>query len=69
MRYYGIINGTHDLVNSSTLYVWEFERYEEDGSVKPYLGFECVSENLIPSNGTIISNFRDWLNQYAPTEI
>ena len=69
MRIYGIIDGTHELVKSSTMYVWEFNRYEEDGSIKAYLGFECTDESLIPSNGTVVTDFRTWLNQYAPTEI
>ena len=68
MNIYGIINGQAELVQSPTLCIWEFQRYEEDGSIKPYLGFECTSQELIPENGQVIADFRSWMNQYAPTE-
>lgn len=68
MRIYGTINGQSEIVQSPTLCIWEFQRYEEDGSIKPYLGFECTSQELIPENGEVITDFRSWMNQYAPTE-
>ena len=68
MRIYGTINGQAELVQSPTLCIWEFQRYEEDGSIKSYLGFECTSQELIPESGEVITNFSLWLNQYAPTE-
>jgi len=69
MRIYGIINGTADIVQTPTFYTWEFQRHEEDGTIKAYIGFECISENLIPENGQVINNFRDWLHQFTPEEI
>ena len=68
MRIYGIINGQAELIQSSTLCIWEFQRTEADGSIKAYLGFECTSQELIPENGEVITDFRSWINQYAPTE-
>jgi hypothetical protein len=69
MRIYGIINGTADIVQTAAFCTWEFERYNEDGTTTSYIGFECTNESLIPDNGTVIEDFRSWLNQYAPTEI
>ena len=68
MRIYGTINGQAELVQSPTLCIWEFQRYDQDGVVKSYLGFECISQELIPENGEVITNFSSWLNQYTPTE-
>jgi len=69
MNIYGIINEEAELVQSPTFCTWQFQRYEEDGSLRSYLGFECISENLIPENGQVITNFRDWLHQFTPEEI
>lgn len=68
MNIYGIINGQAQLVQSPTLCIWEFQRYEEDGSIKAYLGFECISQQLIPEKGEVITDFKSWMNQYTPTE-
>lgn len=68
MRIYGTINGQSELIQSNTLCIWEFSRNEEDGSIKTHLGFECTSQELIPKNGEVITDFRSWINQYAPTE-
>jgi hypothetical protein len=64
MNIYGIINGQAQLVQSPTFCTWEFNRYEEGGSLKPYIGFECTSQELIPENGQVIENFNEWANQY-----
>lgn len=68
MRIYGIINGQAELIQSSTLCIWEFQRTIEDGTFKTYLGFECTSQELIPEHGEVITDFRSWMNQYTPTE-
>ena len=70
MRIYGTINGQAELIQSSTLCIWGFQRTEADGSIKAYLGFECTSQELIPENGQVIENFNEWANQYNnPEEI
>lgn len=68
MRYYGIINGQEDLIQSDNLCVWEFKRYEEDGSLKSYLGFECTSIELVPTNGQVIEDFNSWMSEFATQE-
>ena len=69
MRIYGIINGQAKLIQSSTLCIWEFQRTEEDGTFKTYVGFECTSQELIPEHGHVIENFNQWANQYNNEEI
>jgi hypothetical protein len=66
---YGIINGQAQLIQSNSLCIWEFNRYEQDGSSKSYLGFECTSQELIPENGEVIENFNAWMNEFETDEI
>jgi hypothetical protein len=51
------------------LCIWHFERYEENGTLKSYIGFECTAQELIPENGEVIENFKDWMNEFETDEI
>jgi hypothetical protein len=69
MNIYGIVNGQAQLIQSNSLCIWHFERYEENGTLKSYIGFECTAQELIPENGEVIENFNAWMNEFESDEI